>query len=296
VSVELSNPTSVQSVFSDLRGAQDEFANSFSEVFDQLESLSLELFARHKCLELSSQRQAEQETGGAEHERQVHESLDELRELASTVRSAHEESAQVWSEISATHQQFVREHAELHESQEEMRRIGAEFRAMREDVERERAESRQVQASIQEHLQRLASVTAEALAAQPPSGQDEQLSQVLEATRQQQAAWQQDRAGLEAELEAERQRAAQQNEDLAEQRRLVAQQQAELAGELKRMRSLLEVILNHMNRPSANAATGKPASSSSEDAALGSVLAQFEMLQRDLAQRRADGQKSTVKG
>jgi chromosome segregation ATPase len=288
--------TSALSALSELRGTHNEFAKFFGDALDQLEAMSLELFARHKCLELNAQNQNEHKAAGAEHELQFHNCLEELRDLKAKVCSAHEETAKMWSEISTTHQQLLQELAEPRATQEELRHISTEFRAMREGVEQDRVESRQRQESVEEHLQRLASVVAELAAAQSPSDPDEQLSQVLDAARQQQAAWQQDRAGLEAELEAERQRGAQQNEALAEQRRVVAEQQAELAGELKRMRSLLELLLNHMNQPfGGNSGDGKQTSPSSENAALESMLSQFEMLQRDLAQRRAGKPKDAVK-
>jgi chromosome segregation ATPase len=243
----------VESVFTDLRSSHGELENMFGDMFDQLESLSLELFARHKCLELSSRHEAERETDG-EHERRFQECLTGL-------------------------------HAEIGQ-------ICAEFHAMREDAERSKAESRQFQEKVQEHLERLTGALAE-LATRPWSaGQDEQLAQILESTRQQEAAWRQDRAGLEAELEAARQRAQAQSEALAEQRSAAAQQQAELSGELKRMRSLLEGILKQMHQPSSTD-TGDPTASSSENAALASMLAQFEVLQRDLAQRRAVRQTGT---
>jgi chromosome segregation ATPase len=259
------------------------------------ESLMLELFTRHKCLESRIQHQAEYDATGAEYERPFRECLEELRALEAKVHSAHEETARIWPEISTAHQQFLQEHAELHETREEIRRISTEFCAMCEGVEQDRVESRQRQESIQEHLQRLASISADPAAAQSLSNHDEQLSQVLEANRQQQAAWQQDRAGLEAKLEAERQRSVQQNEALAAQRQLAARQQAELAGELKRMRSLLEVLSIHMNRPFGANTDGDNQTPSSENAAVESVLAQFEMLQRDLAERRAGWNGDTAK-
>ena len=300
MSVEPSKPKScsqsVQSVFSDLRGAHDEFGNVFGEMFDQLESMSLELFARHKCLELSTQQQAEHETANNEHGRQFHECLEELRGLEAKVCSAHEEAERVWSEISATHQKFLQEHAGLDEIQEEIRGVSTEFRTMLQDVEKDRVETRQLQESIQEHVQQLARVSAEAMATQSVSSHDEQLSQIVETIRQQQAAWQQDRVLLESELETERQRAAQQNEAFVEQRGLVAQQQAELDGELKRMRSLLEILLNNMNQPfGTNTDHADQTASCPENAALESMLAQFEMLQRDLAQRRESRYKDAAK-
>jgi chromosome segregation ATPase len=287
--------TSVQSALGELHGTHDEFEGFFGDMFDQLQSLSLELLTRHKCLELGTQLQVEREAAGAEQERRFRECLEELRELNAKVGSAHEETTRIGSEVSSGRQQLLQENVEMHEMREEMRRITTEFRAMREGVEEDRAESSQKLAGIQEHLERLTSISAQAAAAPPLPAHDERLSEVIEATRQQQAAWQQDRDGLEAKLEAERQRSAQQNEALAEQRRLAAQQQAELAGELKRMRSLLEVLLNHINQPLVANTGDRTQTASSDNAALESVLAQFEMLQRDLAERRAGWHKTPAK-
>jgi hypothetical protein len=239
----------VESVFSDLRSSHGELENMFGDLFDQLESLSLELFARHKCLELTTQHQAEREIDG-EHEQRLHECVEGLRA--------------------------------------EIGQACAEFRAIREDADRSKAESHQFQEKVQAHLERLTGALAELATRQWSAGTEEQLAQILETTRQQEAAWRQDRAGLEAELEAARQRALEQSEALAVQRSAAAQQQAELSGELKRMRSLLEGILKQMHQP-AGAEAGDPAASS-ENAALASMLAQFEILQRDLAQRRAGRQ------
>lgn len=287
---------SVGSAIDDLRSEHGEFASFFSGAFDQLESLMLELFGQHKWVESRIQYQAEQEAAGAEHEQKFRACLKELRELEGKVRSAHEGIVQVWPEISNTYQKFLQEHAELQKTREEIRHLGTEFRTMREGIEQDRVELRQRQESLGEHLQRLASHLAESAAVQPLSGRDEQLSQILDVIREQQAAWQQDRARLEAELEAERQRAAQQNEVLAEQRRLAARQQAELDGQLKRMRSLKDVLSNNMNQPFvAKSDDGNQTSSSSEDAALASAFSQFQMLLRDHAQRRADGHKKTAK-
>ncbi len=287
--------TPVQGAFDDLRGSHDEVARCISDAFDQLETMALQLFAQHKCLELSAQRQEVDQAASAEYERGFSQCLEELQKLQAGVISAQEETAKIWSEISKTHQQFLQEHAQLHETKEEICRISTEFRALREGIEQDRAASSHSFESIQECLQQLTDVSAESAAAQSLSGHDEHLSQVIEATRQQQAAWEQDRANLEAQLAAERQRSAEQNEVLTEQRRLTAQQQAELAGELKRMRALLEVLLNNMNQPpEGNPGDGNQASSS-ENAALETVLAQFEMLQRDLAERRAGWHKETPK-
>ena len=58
VAVDLLEPEGdVESAHIDLdefRATHDEFTAFFGDVFDQLQCLSLELFARHKCLEVST--------------------------------------------------------------------------------------------------------------------------------------------------------------------------------------------------------------------------------------------------
>jgi len=301
VSAELSDtasrPNALQDVFNDLREAQNNVAGCFSDVFDQLETLSLEVFARHKCLQWSADRQAEAEAGDAERNRALDERLESLRELETKIRSAFEEASRLWSEMSAACKESVGHGmSSSQETRDQLQCMSEQLQAVLAEMEHNREESQRFQQTVQEQLQRLAAVAADWMAAQSASNHDEQLAQLIETSRQQQAAWQQERARLEAELKAERQRAAEQAEAAAQQRQAAAQQQAELAGELKRMRSLLEVLQNNMSAsPGASAAPGA-ASSTSENFALESMLAQFEMLQRDLAQRRAGGNnKEAVK-
>ena len=286
---------SVRDAIGGLCDTHDEFAKTVGDTFDHLESLSLELFARHKRLELSVQHQAEHEAADAKNEHHLEECLEKLCHLEANVTAAQEASSQMQSEVSATLQRMQQEHVELCEAQEELRQISAEFRTLREGVEQDRIAANRTQQSILEHLQQLTDAWTESQAAQSPSGYEEQLASLIEMTRQQEATWQHDRAELEAELLAERQLADEQAKALAEQRRAVADQQAELAGELKRMRSLLEFLSNQMSQPLGdNNGSGMQISSSSENAALESMLAQFQMLQRDVAQRRATEHKDTA--
>jgi len=286
---------SVEGAVGDLRSEHGELASFFSDVFDQLESLMLDLFGQHKWVESRIQYQAEREASRAEYEEQFRASLEELRDLEAKVRSAHEGIVQIWPQISGTYEKLLQEHAVVHETREEIRQISSEFRTMREGVERDRVEVRARQESIQEELQRLARIVAEPAAAPALSDHNEQLSQILDVIREQQVAWQQDRARLESELEAERQRAAQQDELLAEQRRLAAQQQAEVDGQLKRMRLLLDVVSKDMHPPFDANSDDQNQTSSMENGALGSAFSQFQMLARDHAQRRAGRNKDTAK-
>ena len=148
-------------------------------------------------------------------------------------------------------------------------------------MQREQKDLHELYASVESQLSRLSTLTRSLTEAQARPAQDSQIAEILEYTRQQQAEWLQQRATLEAELDAMRRRAAEQAEALSEQKRLAGQQQAELAGELKRMRSLLEALGGQV-RGGPVVAQRKHKPQPVDSSVLGSVLAQFEMLQRDI--------------
>jgi DNA repair exonuclease SbcCD ATPase subunit len=223
VSTELQEPDGVESAqaaLEEFRASHDECNQFFGGVFDELQSLSLELFARHKCQELNNDRQSTSDS-----------SLTEYRE---EVRSAVEQIQQV---------------AEKVEGQ----------------------------------VARLTSVANEITEARGNTASDAQTAAVLEAMKSQQADWIQQRAALEAEVETLRSRAAEQTEALHEQKRIASRQQAELTGELKRMRSLLEALASQVRGDPAAPADGKRPPI--DAAMLNSVLAQIQMPQRDAASR-----------
>ena len=188
--------------------------------------------------------------------------------------------------IRAGYQRFLDDQPKLREIRESFRQIAGEFSGIKEDVQRERKDLHELYANVESQLSRLSTLTAELTEAQARPVHDSQIAEILEHTRQQQAEWLQQRAALEAELDAMRRRAAEQAEALSEQKRLAGQQQAELAGELKRMRSLLEALASQVRGgPVAPRRSTKP--QPDDSAVLGSVLAQFEMLQRDITFRRS---------
>lgn len=120
---------------------------------------------------------------------------------------------------------------------------------------------------------------------------------------------QQERAALEAELEIVRNRAAELAETAADERRRGAEERAEWSGELKQLRRALEkqaqLLLRYQEVASASPAqlVEAPASRSANgsnsyapfasDPVLDSVMAQFEMLQKDLVKRRGDHHKAS---
>ena len=57
MSVDLQGPMDVEPVrtaLDEVRATEEEFSQFFGNVFDQLQGLSLEVFARHKCLEIDT--------------------------------------------------------------------------------------------------------------------------------------------------------------------------------------------------------------------------------------------------
>jgi hypothetical protein len=59
VSTDLQEPEGIEAAHAaldELRTTEDECSKFFGGVLDELQSLSLELFARHKCQELSTER------------------------------------------------------------------------------------------------------------------------------------------------------------------------------------------------------------------------------------------------
>ena len=269
----------------EFHATQDECTDFFGDVFDQLQALSLELFARHKCLVVSTEQKAESEVTLVSFREEFHRSIEELQQLHGQLQADQQETQESWAEIRAGYQGFVDDHADLREIREGFRKIAGEFSDIKEDVQRERKDLHELYASVENQLSRLSTWTAELTEAQAEPTHNPQIVDILEHTRQQQAEWLQQRTVLEAELNAMRRRAAEQAEALGEQKRLAGQQQAELAGELKRMRSLLETLTGQVRDAPLTTDESKK-SRPADSSVLGSVLAQFEMLQRDITLRR----------
>ena len=119
----------------------------------------------------------------------------------------------------------------------------------------------------------------------------------MQEMQQQHGQVEQERRLLESELEAVRNRAVEMAEMLDEQKRQATQQQGQWTDELKRMRRLLEDMSVRTVRDEPvvpveqQPVPRQPAPRRAADPALDSVMAQFEMLQKDLARRRANGTK-----
>jgi len=139
----------------------------------------------------------------------------------------------------------------------------------------------------------------------PPEDPDstESLRQQMAALDAEKRQAEQERREVENELEGLRNRAAELVETLARQQANQAQQESEWGEELRRMRQLLEEVSQRLveaalpcspaqekkDRPAPSGSPQAPAMETLHgDPVLDSVMAQFEMLQRDIAKRRAN--------
>lgn len=123
-------------------------------------------------------------------------------------------------------------------------------------------------------------------------GADPEIRDRLENLEQERLAWAEERAVLETELDGVRTRAAELADTLEDERQRAAGERKTWTEELRQLRQMLQT-LNDRETPIASAAApaapGDAAPEEPEDAqdpVLDSVMAQFEILQKDLARRR----------
>jgi chromosome segregation ATPase len=211
------------------------------------------------------------------------------------------------AEISAGQQEFYRFFSgifdELEVLSDELVRRQQAWLAERQRTENElkqRAERLEHERGEMERLRHeLADAQAERQQAQP----DEELQGQFQEAERARSELQEECRVLETELESVRNRAAELTESLAEQRRQTAAEREQWTQELKRMRRLLEMLSTQRLEPVAaggahtvsvrmHESSPPPtpqlvsAAVREEEPALASVMAQFEMLQKDLARRR----------
>lgn len=171
--------------------------------------------------------------------------------------------------------------------EQERAELNTQWERAREQAEANRAELAELAEARREIHARRETIEQDASEAGPDPEFQGRFDQVV-GERQELA---EERAALETELELVRNQTAELAETIAAERKQSAEERSEGSAELKRMRRLLELIADRSTaapaspqaaaRPSGDAAGEPPA-----DPVLDSVMAQFEVLQKDLARRR----------
>lgn len=124
------------------------------------------------------------------------------------------------------------------------------------------------------------------------SAADSDIRSRMDRIEQESFAWAQERAALETELDAVRNRAAELADTLDNERQRASSERKDWAEELRQMRQSLQSLGQRGAVASPVAATPIPIApepaelEDAQDPVLDSVMAQFEILQKDLARRR----------
>jgi DNA repair exonuclease SbcCD ATPase subunit len=164
---------------------------------------------------------------------------------------------------------------------------GAELTRMADDL----AAARQDLAEAREELRTQRELLSQA-PAQSVSATDPELRDRLDQLEQERVAWAEERAVLETELDSVRTRAAELTETLDDERQRAAGERNNWAEELRQMRRLLASLSNRSVAPEGTTDSCAPDTAEpvqqdeAQDPVLDSVMAQFEILQKDLARRR----------
>ena len=131
----------------ELRTVHDEFESFFGEVFDELQTLSMDLFARHKCLEHAAGRQALRPEAGSP-QQQLGRWIDELRRAHAQILAGHQETQHAWGELCDTQRQLLRD----------LESAGRQAAQQRESFAETRRATVQQQAELAAELQRVRSL------------------------------------------------------------------------------------------------------------------------------------------
>lgn len=247
-------------------GEADHF---FAGVFEQIEELAAELMRR-------------QQTWLAER-REVEDDLDRRKSESEQERAALDaEREQARTEVEQSDRKMA---AALSETQNELADARQEIQRQRSELENAPAEVVRVET-------------------------DPQVLEQLQRSESDREDLQRQRAVLETELDSVRNRAAEMAETVAVQKGQLAEERAQWSGEFKRMRRLLETLTKRQaaQEEEETADRWSPAAvpqgamqqvaepvgavAHGGDPVLGSVVAQFEMLQKDLARRRKQSPKT----
>jgi DNA repair exonuclease SbcCD ATPase subunit len=232
-----------------------------TELYADIERLGDELVHKADEVELARQQLEKRENELAE-ERQDNLQLNELIESQQALLQ------QAINEIKALHRQSAEELGEL-----------------KRQLTATQSQLGDTRTQLHEAIARAAESTSQSSIAKsgPLPGSDD--------TRARLAKLEHERRDLEEENKLLRARATALQETVNQQRRDLAEQQAEISAELKQLRELLaerEHELQHADQHAVTLVGGPshPEQAAEPDPVVSSVMAQFARLQRDVAQRR----------
>jgi len=282
--------------------SHDEFDHFFSGVFEQLDGLTADLMRRQqqwvsKCEQ--SEEDLSRRTGELGQERAaLAAQREQLREEARNSGEGGDGGAERDQQFQQMLEEAKQQRAAQQDAQQAAETQAAQLAKLTEELSEARGALAEARREIQRQREELDAVRSEAGRCEP----DRELEEKLRHAEKERAELERERVVLETELDSVRSRAAEMAETVAIQRRQLAEERAQWTAELKRMRRVLETLTQQRGEEDSacpwgerglepQLVTDRPletvsVGAGSGDPVLGSVMAQFEMLQKDLARRR----------
>lgn len=283
--------TALQSTVAEMCAGHGRLEEFLRGMFGDLNSLADEI-ARHgqwidstKC-EQKAQQSAHEELLGRERDA-LETTFERIRQLTDRL----EVSAVAGTGGTEHFQKLLENMAEEREtwraSQPSSGPTSADLTRMADDL----AATRQELAEARDELRSQREVLSQISFTHDPAS-DSDIRDRLDRIEQERLNWAQERAALETELDSVRNRAAELADTLDDERQRASGERKDWAEELRQMRQLLQSLSERASSPAPAAAmpisvASEPAEQEdAQDPVLDSVMAQFEILQKDLARRR----------
>ena len=317
---ELEDLDKLRSELVDRSEKLEEERNARAENCQQLEQQQRDLEQRQHALE-EQQQHLEQERASLDEQHQANQvDVDSLDDKSRRLAEANAELMQVRAKLSDEVEQSKAQQqqseqawqAQIEQLEESRKQLSEQLAAAEKDA----GSAAEVKQSFDELQTRFDAAQAELVAlrvAQPAEAELSAAQSESAKLREQLAAsgaagdedvqrhiveLEEDRTALELELEAVRNRATELADNAAEEKRLAAEERAEWASELKQLRLAMENQASFLkeNDGAHEVVTGqrgagrttKAETSNGNDPMLDSLMDQFQQLQKDRIQRRAN--------
>ena len=295
---ELSGTEDFQQSLELIRGDRQDYETFFEDVFKQLEAALTETAEEQLTWEQQrSQKETELVEQSAALERQSRELETQREEFLAEALTAAQLNSQSDPSTVGELESCLKE--TLEEAARERQSLQDVLASTGSQAERLTSLAEALDAAQQQFQQQIEQRNEISSDGQSQAASEEVLAR-LQQLEQERSDMLQGRAMLEAELESVRQRAVDQMTALEQQKRLASEQQNQWSDELRRQRQLLEQVLQRLvelemlpANPAAAlvSAAGAGKADEATDSVLSSVMAQFDVLQKDVARRRKKSAK-----
>ena len=285
----------VTSALDEIRVCHEDSQAFFGGVFDQLDSLCGSLLSRQQHIEKLGAQRRDNISATDDAEKHHWDSLlKEFEEGRAEIRGAQRTAQEQIARLAAAAEDLTAARIEFQTVRGELARHGEELTAIRSQT---LSASQEVESSIKNKIREMdeqRSLLEKEREAREKAAESN-IKNKIHDMEQQQSLLEKERSAVEKELASVGDRAAEIADLLAEQKRVSAPQQGQWAEEMKQMRALLENLTRQIadskrqveSSPAVKPLSGVAAAASS-DPVLGSVLAQFELLQQDRVFRRSE--------